>query len=165
MIKGHESGGNLHSMVDNDEIEIECQNNGPEERGEHGPAGEGSLGHTYVLKYLTFLVLSFIVVCDKVHRANDIAHSTDKVGKCEKSDDFLSSSAHVFQHEESDYYEDGSEAGEPAGDNGHVAGNRTILDTDIRIRTIARRWTLRRVSGGSDFFNRLHLALKIVIGY
>ena len=152
MIKGHESSSNLHSTVDNDEIEIECQNSGPEEGGEHGPAGEGSLGHTYVLEHLTFLVLSFIVVCEKVHRANNIAHSTDKVGKCKKSDDFLRSRAHVFQRKESDYYQDGSKTGEPARDNGHVAGNRTILDTDVsRIRTIiVRCWTLRRGSNGRD---------------
>ena len=99
-------------------------------------------------------MLSFIVVRNKVHRTNDIAHSTDKVGECKKSDDFLSSSAHIFQRKENDYYEDGSEAGEPAGDNGHVAGNTTIFDTDIssiHTRTIiVRRWTFRKGSSSHD---------------
>ena len=76
-------------------------------------------------------MVSFVEVNEKVRRANDVACSADEVGECEKSDDFLSSRAHVLQGKESDHYEDGAKAGEPAGYNGHVAGNGSILNTDV----------------------------------
>ena len=51
---------------------------------------------------MALLSLSFIKVCEEVYRATNVACSTDKIGECEKSDDLLSSCAHILKDKKSE---------------------------------------------------------------